>query len=267
MGGKARLEKLLTVRWMTWFSPCPFGGLDGGQSVRNFLHGTSIGRFIVDKFWGGLGGEVLEVNGYAKDPELKKLQPWNPAFWIGSALSIHNYNTDLFERIRKRKINVHVADVDRLSEKTVHLSDGTELKADVLLCATGWSKQPSVRFVNFGSAGIGLPQSATEQVGLVKDADNKILSLYPRLRAQPNLNFKPDDNPYRLYRFIVPPARIEDRNIAFAGVVSSVSTASVANAQALWISAYLDGRLDKIASTPEEVTNEAVLHSQWGKWR
>lgn len=37
MGGKSRLEKLLSVRWMTWFSPCPFAGVDGYGWMRNFL--------------------------------------------------------------------------------------------------------------------------------------------------------------------------------------------------------------------------------------
>lgn len=37
MGGKSRLEKLLSTRWMTWFSPCPFGGVDGYQWFRRFL--------------------------------------------------------------------------------------------------------------------------------------------------------------------------------------------------------------------------------------
>lgn len=62
--------------------------------------------------------------------------------------------------------------------------------------------------------------------------------------------------PASRYRFIVPPARVKDRNIAFAGMVSSVSTASAANAQSLWISAFFDGKLDHIASTQEEITDE-----------
>lgn len=37
MGGKSRLEKLISVRWMTFFSPCPFAGIDGYQWIRNFL--------------------------------------------------------------------------------------------------------------------------------------------------------------------------------------------------------------------------------------
>lgn len=81
LGGKKRLEKLLSVRFLTWFSPCPFGGVDGWQWVRNLLHGTVVGRFLVDKFWASLGGEVVDVNGYKKHPELQKLEPWNSAMW------------------------------------------------------------------------------------------------------------------------------------------------------------------------------------------
>lgn len=92
LGGKKRLEKLLSVRFLTWFSPCPFGGVDGWAWVRNWLHGTAVGRFVVDKFWASLGGEVIDVNGYKNHPGLQKLEPWNSAFWIGSGLSIHNYD-------------------------------------------------------------------------------------------------------------------------------------------------------------------------------
>ena len=210
---------------------------------------------------------MLDVNGYNKHPEVKKLQPFESAFWIGSGLSIHNYEHDLFQMIRDGKINVHLTNVDHLTEKTVHLADGTDIKADILVCATGWRKDPGMTFSNFGSAGIGLQHTSTEQSRLITDADERLLTMYPRLRNQPTLNFKPKNDPYRLYRFMVPPARIKDRNIAFAGMVSSVSTASAANCQALWISAYFDGKLDIMAATDEEVTQEVMLHTQWGKWR
>lgn len=266
MGGK-RLEQLLHVRWMTWFSPCPFGSEAGWSYPRWFLHGTAIGRFLVDKFWGALGGEVITANGYNTDAELKKLQPWNSAFWIGSGLSIHNYDRDFFDMIKRGEIRIHNADVERLTDHTVHLDNGTDLEADVLICSTGWRKEPSIRFLNFGTAGIGLKQTPTEQAKLATKYDEEILTLFPRLRNQPPLNFKPKNDPFRLYRFMVPPARINDRNIAFAGLVSSVTTAITASVQGLWISAFLDGRLDRLASTDEEVTKEVMLHTQWGKWR
>ena len=162
-----------------------------------------MGRFLVDKFWGALGGEMQQLNGYDTDAELKKLQPYHAAFWYASGLSIHNYDQDLFKMVKQGKINAHIADVERLTKNIVHLTDGTDLKTDVLVCATGWRKESSVRFLNFGTAGIGLPQTPTEQAKLATDADKKILEMYPRLRDQPALKSKLKSAPYRLYRFTV----------------------------------------------------------------
>lgn len=168
--------------------------------------------------------------------------------------------------VKDGRIRVHVADIDRLTPHTVHLSSGEPLKADVLVCATGWRKEPSIQF-KLDASGIGLPQAPTEQAQLATDADDKLLKMYPSLKGQPTLNFKPKGDPLRLYRFIVPPARMADRNIAFSGMVSSVSTASVASVQALWISAYLDGKLANEAKTLNEITDEVMTNTQWGKWR
>ena len=216
LGGKKRLEKLLSVRFLTWFSPCPFGGVDGWKWVRDLLHGTAVGRFLVDKFWASLGGEVIDVNGYRNHAELQKLEPWNSAFWVGSGLSIHNYDQvsrqlchqsidadvdqDFFDMVRQGKIQVHSkVDVERLTKRTVHLSNGESLTADALICATGWRKEPPLQFANFGTAGIGLPHPRPEQAKLATEYDEKILTLYPRLRDQPPLNFKPKNDPYRMY--------------------------------------------------------------------
>ncbi|KAF2764548.1 dimethylaniline monooxygenase (N-oxide forming) [Teratosphaeria nubilosa] len=268
MGGKKRLEQLLAVRWMTWFSPCIFGGVDGYSWIRNFLHGTAVGRFVVKQFWSGLEGEVIEKNGYASNSELQKLQPWNSAFWIGSGLSIHNYDTDFFQMVKDGRVRIHSkVDVDHLTKHNVHLTNGEILSADVLVAATGWRKEPAIDFVNFGDAGIGLALSEEEQKRLATAADEKVLTKFPCLRDQPALNFKQPKSPFRLYRYIVPPALKANRNIAFAGLVSSVSTSTAASVQALWISAFLDGKLDYEASSPEEVTDEVMLHTQWNKWR
>jgi len=263
-----RLEKLLHVRFLTCFSPCPWGDTAGYGGIRNWLHGTRIGRWLVDKFWATLGGGVVAANGYESHPELKKLQPWNSAFWIGSGLSIHNYPNNFFDMVKQGRIRVHVATVDHLTEEEVHLSTGDILKADVVVCSTGWQKQSSLQYLNFPEAKIGLPHPKEEQARLVAEADEKIFARFPRLKNQPRLlgAVKPGD-PYRLYRFIVPPTLVDKRNFAFAGMVSTVSTSICANSQALWISAFFDGNLDRLAKTDKEITNEVLLHTQWGKWR
>jgi hypothetical protein len=51
---------------------------------------------------------------------------------------------------------------------------------------------------------------------------------------------------------MVPPAFIEDRSIAFNGMIQSINTATAAQTQALWLTAYLDGQLSLDQKTPEE---------------
>ncbi|PSN61670.1 putative dimethylaniline monooxygenase [Corynespora cassiicola Philippines] len=265
---KKRLDALLNIRWMTWMAPCPWGGEDGFSWARNFLHGTVFGRMFVDFFWKMLSGDVIAANGYDSDPALQKLKPWNSAFWIGSGLSILNYNTDLFALVKEGKIRVHISDIDHLEPKKVVLLDGTVLDADVMVCSTGWKKESSLKFSGLGEEKFDLAYSEKEKAKLNYKTDEKVLSMFPRLANQPELRFEPKkSDPLRMYRFIVPSTFVEKRNIAFSGMVSCVSTAMCANTTALWISAFFDGKLQRIAQTKEEITDEVMLHTQWGKWR
>ncbi|KAH8198205.1 hypothetical protein TruAng_007632 [Truncatella angustata] len=265
---KRRLDKLLFVRWMTWFSPCPWGAEDGYAGPRNFLHGTAFGRFLVKSFWDILGSDVIKANGYDSHPELKKLKPWNSAFWIGSGLSILNYSTPLFDMVKEGKIRVHVQNIDHLEERKVYLEDGTFLDAQLMICSTGWKKESSLKITGLDAAGLSLPVSEKELAQLNEEADRKVVQMFPILADQPKLRFEEKrGEPLRFYRFAVPPAFVEKRNLAFAGMISTVGTAVCASIQGLWISMFLAGNLDRVAKTNEEVSNEVMLHTQWGRWR
>jgi len=60
---------------------------------------------------------------------------------------------------------------------------------------------------------------------------------------------------------------MEQRNLAFAGMVSSVSTSICASVEGLWISLFFDGKLHRIAKSQKDITDEIMLHTQWRKWR
>ncbi|KAF1964296.1 dimethylaniline monooxygenase (N-oxide forming) [Bimuria novae-zelandiae CBS 107.79] len=273
---KKQLEKLVHTRFLTWLSPCIWGQEDGFGGVRGFLHGTWFGRKIVDTFWKILGSDVIDLCGFEKHTEVKKLKPWQPAFWIGSGLGILNYPTDFFDLVKSGAIRVHTGDITRLSGKTIHLSNGTDIKADLLLCATGWKPAPPIKFLPADSElQLSLPHYSEQPDSLVTKADATILTQLPRLKDQPDtmqfqrdaaIGTKAPNQPYRLYRFIVPPSSLQKRNIAFAGMITCLATSVCAQAQGLWISAYFDGRLDRLAS-PDDARWEAVLHSQFTKWR
>lgn len=265
---KRKAEELLHTRFFTWFSPCPWGGEDGYSGARNFIHATRFGRWLAAAFWAIMSNDVITLNGYEKNALVGQLKPWNSVLWTGSGVSIHNYDTDFWELVKTGKIRIHNTDISSLKGDTVYLDDGKMLQTDAVICATGWKKD-TLKFLNIGEAGLGLPHTSEEKLKLNKEADEEVLTRFPILRKQPVLRSSkiPSGDPLRLYRFIIPPTMVAKRNLAFAGMVSTVSTAIFAATQGLWITAFLDGKLSRIAQSDDEITKEVMLHTQWGKWR
>ena len=70
-------EHLISRRILTWMSPCIWGDADGYVRIRRWLHGTWLGRKIVDGFWWVISNDVNTLNKSDAHPETKKLKPWN----------------------------------------------------------------------------------------------------------------------------------------------------------------------------------------------
>ncbi|KAI1170028.1 hypothetical protein F4777DRAFT_570686 [Nemania sp. FL0916] len=295
---------IIDMRLLTWFSPCIWGDADGYPNIRNFYHGTAIGRVIVDTFWKILGSDVMTLNKYDSHPDTAKLKPWTEAMFTGASFSILNYEQDILELIKGDMIDVHIGEVDHLSPGKVHLADGTEFESDVFLANTGWKHVPPIKFLPEGiEKELGIPHKSggtaaedlANQEDLIARADEEILSRFPRLKNQPvwNKNYKPITSqkgiasqdevtpcapltPYMLYHFLVPPSPrfLRNRDIAFAGMVSNFSNAITAYVSGLWISAYFQGKLtiDPTATTDDaaalrRLQYETVLVNRWGRWR
>ncbi|KAL4924724.1 flavin-binding monooxygenase-like protein [Aspergillus undulatus] len=276
------LEKLVTTRFLTWFSPCIWAdpGAEGaGAKMRSFLHGTWMGRKIVDGFWSVLGNDVVSLNKFDSHPELKKLQPWISPFWVASGLSILNYPTNFFDLVTEGKVRIHIDHIETLGEGgTIHLANSSEPLTDIsaLVCATGWTPTPSIKFspstlpsqLGFPNAPDPLPSS------LVSAADNEILSRFPRLKDRPSHDspstYEPlaadaqtesqSLHPYRLTRFMVPASTnlARERSIAFMGVAMTINTPLLAQTQALWISAFFSGKLSLNDITREKCPKDLI---------
>ncbi|KAM5378540.1 hypothetical protein ACJZ2D_004494 [Fusarium nematophilum] len=295
---KKWLEKLVHTRMLTWFSPCSWGSADGYSKTRSFYHGSAVGRAIVNTFWGILGSDVIALNQYDAHPETAKLKPWSEAMFVASSLSILNYDRSIFDLVKDGTVKVHVADVNGLSERTVHLSDGTALQTDALCCSTGWKHVPPIKFLPEGVVDeLGIPHTPSPDSfppqSLVDRIDKEILEQFPRLKDQPVQNPKYEPllqnkglsssdavtpstplTPYTLYHFIAPPSArfLATRDVAFAGILMNISVSTIAHAQSLWINAYFDDRIPSLARDPGQdalarFQHEAVLHSRFCKWR
>ncbi|KAI9852007.1 MAG: hypothetical protein M1838_002130 [Thelocarpon superellum] len=280
---KQKLEDLVGTRFVSWFSPCLWGDEDGFPGIRHLLHNTRIGRSIVDMFFSVLNDDLVTRTGYHSHPEISKLKPRLAPFWHSTSLGILNYSSDIFEYVRNGTIRVHIADIDHLSPSTVHLSNATTLHADALVCSTGWDHRPSLRFLPAGvEADLGLPHSPSaaqlsstelqEDIMLRARADAEILKRFPRLATQPSTPssdatgtsgedaLKTEAEQTRsfcLFRFMVPPASINERDLAFAGSMLSIYTALCAQTQALWITAYFSGQLKPRPALAGEVAHES----------
>lgn len=299
---KRWLEQLASTRFLTWFSPCSWATAesDGYPLVRALLHRTAAGRALTRCFWWLLGRDVLGANAYGAHPETARLRPWSEPFFTGTSFSILNYDTDFFALVRESgRVHVRIADPVRLAPGAVHLSDGTSLETDLLVCATGWRHVPPVRFLPAGiERELGLPHALGEdepcwRADLVSRADAEILTRFPQLRDQPAQNPRlvplneaagivgggpraEELAPYHLHRFLAPPspALLASRDIAFPGHMMNFVHAVIAHVQALWITAYFDGALpapgpdaSALPRASDEVLYQAVLHSRFGRWR
>jgi hypothetical protein len=270
-------ELLLQTRLITWLSPCIWE--DGFSYIRNFFQQSWLGRKIVDTFFAKMQHSIEEANNYDGHPETAKLRPWDDVFFIGTNRGLLNYKVDFFDFVRNGTIRVHIADITQLSHKTVHLSNGHTLETDVLICGTGWKDTPQINFVTERELGLPghMPLSAKDYIA---KADATILQSCPKLQNQPpSRKVMPmTDNmaettpePYRLYRFMVPPAFIDSRTLAFAGAYRSPATTIIAQTQALWITAFFDHQISGLdvdsKHDSSRIMYETVLHTQFGKWR
>ncbi|KAL2819977.1 hypothetical protein BJX63DRAFT_333750 [Aspergillus granulosus] len=271
---KRWLEKLVTTRLLTWFSPCIWNDpvAEGvGSRVRSFLHGSWLGRKITDTFWSILGNDVITLNKFDSHPETKKLKPWISPFWVASGLSILNYPTNFFDLVTKTdKVRIHTDHITSLAENgTIHLANSPDLlNIDALIVASGWKPMPEIEFrpkalvsdLGYPSALDPLPTSLTSA------ADEEILRRFPRLATRPVVarpspytplaedaqSEKQALHPYRLTRFIVPVGKLaKERSVAFIGVPMTINTSLVAQTQALWITAFFSNRLSLAEITTE----------------
>ena len=281
------VQKIATTRFFTLFEPCIWADESSGFSwARKLLHRTWLGRKVVELFWRLLARPVLSANGYSTHPELKKLQPWSSMFWMGNSLGIHNYETNWFQLVKQGKISVHVADVTSLSGNKANLSTGDSVLADTFVSCTGWKAAPPIEFLpEYIAPQLGLPgEDGLEDCGLVKQADKEIFRAAPELLCGPTKKLpkvparvvSTRDNrvssPYRLYRFMVPPGKkfLEKRNIAFIGAHLALNEITVAQAQALWITAFFQGELPDLERSNlnfEAIRYQTVLQSEYCRLR
>jgi hypothetical protein len=273
------LASLSSSRIFTLFDPTPYISTGFLSSVGSWLHRTAIGWKICDFFWKMLDSQVKGLNGFDIHPELKKLEPWTTPFWLGNSLSIHNYETPWFDLVREGKISVHIAELEGLCRNSATLSTGKSIPADALVCCTGWKADPTLQIYVQDSLTNAVHPKPSILVALdTARAETEIFRGRPYLRNLPRRtsnapslstqNPNHQSMPHQLYRLVVPwqPSLLEKKSLAFIGAHLSPHAVVVAQAQALWITAYLNDHVDSLKSVNvnhDAVRYEAILNSTY----
>lgn len=272
------LASMSSSRFFMLFDPTPFGK---PSLIRSLLHRTTIGAKICQFFWQLLDSRIRRLNGYNTHPEVKKLEPWTTPFWMGNSLSIHNYETDWFALVKEGKIRVHIADITSLSGDGVKLSDENFVKADALVCCTGWKADPTVK-IRLADFTENIIHPKVSDAVELKRVEAEIYHNSPYLhtlsRRTPNSpslgdeKSKTTSSPHQFYRLVVPWQRtlMEKKNLAFIGAHSSPHAVIVAQAQALWITAFFHGKVGHLQPPHvdfDAVRYDAILHSIYGRIR
>lgn len=286
---KMSIQRLASTRFVTWFDPCIWGETTGVIGwIRRLLHGTRLGRILVSAFWRLLQYYAYKSHRLDDHPETRKLKPWVSPFWMGNSLSIHNYSTSWFDLVRQGRITIHIADIARLSEGTVHLSDDTTLEADALVCCTGWIQKPSVQFLGQETTmNLGLDGKDSTQLRQPEMARKEIYHRVPAVRQRPrvvdmtkksqlgpSLSEKQAHNNHRfqLHRFMVPPdaETLRRKNVAFIGAHLALTAVMISQLQALWITAFFADEIDELTASNMDaarVEYETILHNEYTRIR
>jgi dimethylaniline monooxygenase (N-oxide forming) len=197
-------------------------------------------------------------------------------FWAKAGLGTASA-PDFWKTMHEGDLTVHRDEIDSLTDKDlVHLKSGNTLRTDMIISCSGYEK-PYRPFGEDLRIELGLTYGKDDELKWAKlDAQGEAVvdQKFPILKQITPASTGPafhDSNllhgPSRHYRRLVPLSQAvrDDRTILFPGMVHSVFTPLIAEAQALWGSAYLLGQLN--IPNEEEMQLEIATFNAWTRKR
>ncbi|KAF7965988.1 hypothetical protein HWV62_29438 [Athelia sp. TMB] len=218
-----------------------------------FLYRTRLGRWLTSLVWKAAtaGPRKIFDSGIEAGPTFQHLRPTLDIFWGAGNVGLIQF-PDFWETVAKN-VTIHRADVTLLSQKSVHLSDGTEIHADTLCCGTGWKPSNNTIFTIPQLVSLGLPHPLEDDPPqeralwseLMEQSLPEILHKFPILANPPYPAKEQRVTPYRLWNHMAPVEEAASTNhtIVILGHITVPNGFRPADVQAIWATAYLDNAL------------------------
>ncbi|KAI1615225.1 hypothetical protein EDD37DRAFT_511715 [Exophiala viscosa] len=232
-----------------------FPGLKPASWWETFIFKTRLGQWVYHKLENAVTQQTLSTARYDDRPgardSFSQLKTKSRGFSFNVPLGAVSHE-DFWDTIAQN-VKVHHEDIDRLEGSSVILRNGETVKADAIICGTGFRKGCS--FVSHEQrVELGLPhpeawddpESVKEWATLNANAEKVVRKRYYSLSDSPEPpeifgDIAPHDTPYRLYQMIAPING--DRSIAFVGYGAYSNMFVGSEVAAIWTTAYLDGVL------------------------
>ncbi|KAL8845680.1 MAG: hypothetical protein Q9221_009165 [Calogaya cf. arnoldii] len=269
-------------RFLASFLPNRFGNKWGW--LKWLLQRTYIGRWYTKRLWAGFDKGLREFHDYQREEGratgFANLEYDTPIFWQNDSSGVCNH-PDFLSTIAKN-VHIHRNNISHLSTNSITLrpsrnftedSKPLTLPIDILIYCTGWSPHTTL-FPPETAQQLGHsvplshanPQLQSHWSALEDAADPTILAELPTLAHPPAYRQIPSSStPFRLYKAIAPPSD-PTHSLVFLGKIVVGNNFRVAEAQALWAVAYLDGNIGDLPER-EEMKREVAETVAWDRRR
>ena len=240
-----------------------------------FLHRSPVGEWLLDKIWSQAAGSATELADFegreGKLEGFEGLRSSTSVRWRSGQQGI--LQRDDWWDVIARKVRIVRGEIEKLEDGKIVMEDGSVVRSDVVLSATGWVHGHTV-FSSEDKAALGLPLDLDKEAELAEEekqhwqdlqeeTDKKVLQRWPYLATAPAFKKQPiNSTPYRLYNMIVPTTSSDfNHSIAFLGIPVLPNSYHTALATTLWAIAVLDGA-HKLPSQ-EEMEKDVAFISSW----
>ncbi|EWZ80082.1 hypothetical protein FOWG_15940 [Fusarium oxysporum f. sp. lycopersici MN25] len=196
--------------------------------------------------------------------------------FLSARVGVLNYPGNIHDYVTSGQVQIIKKDISHLSKNgTINFADGTSYQTHALIAITGWKLSPNIQYKPDGiEASLGIPTESMSSEELAfwshldKEAAREILQKFPYLTRPPKnvIPYQQKVSPYRLYGGMAPPGLTSrsDNSIVFIKMVHSTANIIIAETQALWAYAYLNGMIDM---NKDKVYHETALSSCYGRLR
>lgn len=168
-------------------------------------------------------------------------------------------------------MTVYRGDFAKLDSHAIVLENGTVIHTDMLLCGTGWTREyPFLTPAQIREFGLPHPVHDDSQEepriweSLTENATREILTSLPKLRNPPTRAQDQHEatrtistTPTLLYNLLAPLNDLENHSLIFLSHIHLSNAFRLAEAQAIWSTAYLSSRL---SLPPVENARREIAH-------